>query len=113
MSKKVLIIRPKVMLDRKIMEQISKDLPESLKNFGVILLDPCLDYEFGEINGVIWEGEEKEEKTPSVDWDAIFTELENLERDAYIDYDNYKSGWNDALEHAKRVIEQYKEKEEN
>ena len=113
MSKKVLIIRPKVMLDRKIMEQISKDLTGSLKNFGAILLNPCLDYEFGEIDGVIWDGsEKKEEKKSEVDWDAIFTELENLERDAYIDYDNYKSGWNDALEHAKRLLLRAKDEAE-
>ena len=111
MSKKVLIIKPKVMLDRKIMEQISKDLPESLVNFGLIVLDPCLDYEFGEIDGVIWDKQETEKK-PEVDFKAVLDDLIKKIDDEM--YDEKESEWvkehNRALRIAKAIVTAKKEK---
>lgn len=57
MSKKVLIIRSTVVTKDSQLLRDARAIAESIANSGVVMLPANYTYEFGEIDGVIWEGE--------------------------------------------------------
>lgn len=115
MSKKILIIKPRVMISDKEWSKVRKDISESLYDWGILLLaNPALDYEFGEIDGVKWEKEESQDKKPGVDYDYIIKMINNMTLFGHANDEGsikYLEGAKDALNRVLRLLEELRDKE--
>lgn len=114
MSKKILIIKPRVMISDKEWSRVSKDISESLYDWGILLTNPALDYEFGEIDGVKWEKEKSQDKKPGVDYDYIIKMINNMTLFGHANDEGsikYLEGAKDALNRVLRLLEELRDKE--
>lgn len=107
MSKKVLIIKPATYIDWKDEKKFTEALSESITESGIICLPYCIDYEFGEIDGVIWEGEKKDKKESTID-DFAKVLLDRFRAELWDDpVDGIESGHNRGLRRAMSIVDEY------
>lgn len=108
MSKKVLIIKPAVHIDLKNEREIVAAIEKGITDFGIVVLPYYLDYEFGEIDGVVWDTlEKKEEQKPEVESDDILARIESRKMNSKDDNpfnESFINGFNKGLCVAKDIV---------
>ena len=101
MSKKVLIIRPTIRRKDSPLNKDAEAICNSIVSSGIVLLPDYYTYEFGEIDGVVWD--KQEEKKTGVDWNYLIDYLEDSKGDVSND-PTYNVGYRDGLDVAKRLL---------
>ena len=110
MSKKVLIIKCMKDVNQKELNATCENIAKNIMDYGVCLLPEYYSYEFGEIDGVVWEKQETEKK-PEVDLDELIERVNDLmftedKDDDYPYNESYIRGYNNALCAARFMIRQ-------
>lgn len=68
MSKKVLILKFNKTVRAEVLQKLKDETLNTIQQCGILILNNSMDYEFGEIDGVVWDSEKTEEKEASSKW---------------------------------------------